>query len=213
MKRVIVALMLAVVFAGTAGCQKAKSSTRVSTGGRAGGLAAGATTTPSGVSLTAAVKSVSADFELAVQDVLEATMPRDYVGRVSGAASDGTGVFLGGKVTASNGGPISVANGVQSIAQNSELLLVVYDSFYAQAGLDPIPPIYLRSASGAISGNSVDIKFSDSYGFIRLVGQFDRDRIVADVYYETTRTYDGKVGWNGKLGRAEIPTCSFFRCN
>lgn len=218
MKQLMVGLMLAVAFSGLAGCQKAKSSTRVSTGaGRSGGVQAGQTTTPSGVSLTAAVKTNSSqsDFELAIQDIIESILPRDYVGSVSSAATDGTGVFLGGRVTLANGGPISqVTNGNQSIASNSELLFVVFDSFYTKNGLDPIPPIYLKQATGTISGNYADIKFYDGYGFIRLVGQFDSNNFIAEVYYQTDKTYDGKAsGWNGKLGVATIPKCSFFRCN
>ncbi|RYZ66382.1 MAG: hypothetical protein EOP05_19215 [Proteobacteria bacterium] len=218
MKRVVVVLMLALGFAGISGCQKAKNSTRVSTGSnvRSGGIAPGSTTTPSGIQLTKEANVTTTDsqesFQLGVGDLLEGQVARDYVGAVSRSASDGTGVFIGGKVELENGQRIGVSNGVVSVAANSELLIAVYDSYYTQQGLDPIPPIYLKKASGMVNGNSADITFSDAYGTIRLFGQFNNQTFEGTFSYDTLRTFDGKKGWNGTLGRFKIPTCSIFRC-
>lgn len=214
MKRVVVLLLIAVAFAG---CQKPKESTRVSVGGnvRSNGLPAGSTSTPSGIQLNAAVTSSTAyqnDFQEGVRDLLEAQVPRDYVGSVSADASNGTGVYIGGRVELMNGQRIGAMNGVASIAPNSELLVTVFDSFYTQQNLDPIPPIYFKQATGSISGNYVTIKFYDSYGYVEMVGQYDSSNFRGDFKYKTERTHDGQPGWSGTLGSFSVPTCSFFRC-
>lgn len=218
MKRVVAVLALALAFVGSTGCQKAKNSTRVSTGSnvRSGGIAPGSTTTPSGIQLNASVTTTQysqADFQLGVEDLLEAQVAREFVGPVSRDARDGTGVFFGGKVELANGQKLGVSNGVINIAPNSEILVSVFDSYYTQQNLDPIPPIYLRQATGQISGNNVNITFSDSYGTITLRGTFSSSTFTGTFAYQTLRTHDGQQGYHGDLGNFSVETCKFFRCN
>ena len=205
-------LMVAVI-----GCQKAPTESRIGTSGaRSGGLAPGATTTASGITLNGLVTddpSNQSKFEQSVRDFLAATIKAEDIGSVSSQGANQTGVLVGGKVELQNGQSLAALGyGRADITPTSELLVAVYDKFQDQTNLAPLPPVYLKQSSGYVSGNNVYMDFSDNYGKVHLEGTYDRNIAKLTFTFSTNRTLDGSQPYSGTLGVLSVPTCQFFRC-
>lgn len=215
MKRALTLLIAALA---AVSCAKGPSSERIgSSAARSGGAAPGATTTASGITLNGIVHTDAQNqtlFQQAVGDFMEAVIDPQYIGYVSATGDQQTGVLAGGLIKLSNGAGVTVGTTQASIDPSSELFISVYDKFADQTNLAPLPPIYFHgtAASGTVSGNTVNIKFQDTYGWVQLQGQFDSQKANLTFTFETTRTWDGRTGYGGTLGTLTVPTCQFFRC-
>lgn len=154
------------------------------------------------------------DFNHSVRDFLGASIPKEYIGYVSARAENNTGVFIGGQVDLANGqGLRSIVGSRMEITPSSRLVVAVYDYWPNQSGVEPIPPVYFTSSSGYVSGNSAELMFRDSYGYVKLSGQFNDQVFAGTISYYNERNHDGSRQSQPRvLGNFELPTCQFFRC-
>ncbi len=210
----VVALMLAAV--SLAACSKEEGATPITgRNGQAISVAAAA-----GISLNGwvIVEASQQDmFQDAVSGLIEAAMAPEYLGFVSGRASGGTGVFMGGKVELQTGILNTSNNAQTNIRTDSKLLIAIYDEFTGRpdASGKTVEPIsrYLTQASGYVQGNRAYLKFTDALGSIEFDGTFDAKTFEGEVTYDNVKRYDGQgTGAAGNLGWVQVPTCQFFRC-
>ena len=208
MKRFFGLIILAVA---VAGCQKAPDSTRI---GSAGTMTPDQAVAATGVQINGVVTNLdvsASDFTEGAKDFMEWIISRDYVGDVSRTGGD-SGFFVGGRLEMANGQPLSTFNGRSDIAQNSKLLVAVYDKIPNQQNLSPLPARVFTRASGTIAGNNIYVTFSDDYGTVTLDGSYDDNVAVMKLTYDNSRNYQGHQGHAGKLGVLKVPKCQFFRC-
>lgn len=211
----VVALLLAAV--SLVGCSKEEGATPImGRNGQAISIAAAAGITLNGwVIVDASQQDL---FQDAVTGFVEAVMPAEYLGFVSGRASGGTGMFLGGKVELQTGILSATASNPQTnIRSDSKLLIAIYDEFTGRpdASGKTVEPIsrYLTQSSGYVQGNRAYLKFTDSLGSVEIDGTFDSNTFEGTVSYDNTRRHDGQgEGAAGNLGWVQVPTCQFFRC-
>jgi hypothetical protein len=211
----VVALLLATL--SLAACSKEEGATPImGRNGQAISVAAAA-----GISLNGwvIVDAPQQDlFQDAVTGFIEAVMPAEYLGFVSGRASGGTGFFLGGKVELQSGILSATASNPQTnVRTDSKLLVAIYDEFTGRpdASGKTVEPIsrYLTQASGYVQGNRAILKFTDSLGSIEIDGTFNSNTFEGTVSYDNVRRHDGQgEGAAGNLGWIQVPTCQFFRC-
>jgi len=212
----VVALLLATL--SLAGCSKEEGATPIvgRNGQAISAAAAGGITTLNGwVIVDASQQDL---FQDAVTGFVEAFMPAEYLGFVSGRASGGTGFFVGGKVELQTGILSATATNPQTnVRTDSKLLVAIYDEFTGRpdASGKNVEPIarYLSQASGYVQGNRAYLKFTDSLGSIEIDGTFDANTFEGTVSYDNIRRHDGQgEGAAGNLGWVQVPTCQFFRC-
>lgn len=217
LKRFAALVMVAVTIAG---CQKAPESTPIRGGGtapRANGEAPGQTVTQNGIVVNGVVYSDNETFfNEMLKEFMAGSVDPQYVGWVSAMAQNNTGVFIGGRVTTANGGPIQATNNAQvQINPSSELYVMVYDYVPNQQNVPPLPPTYFKQLDASqsyINGNQAKLVFYDSRGFVEMKGQFDGQYFKGDFYFDTQVTWNGQLGGAGRLGWFQVPTCQFFRC-
>lgn len=210
----VVALMLATL--SLVACGKEQGATPImGRSGQAISVAAAA-----GISLNGWViveTSQQDAFQDAVSGLIEAAMAPEYLGFVSGRASGGTGVFLGGKIELQTGILNTSTNPQTNIRTDSKLLLAVYDEFSGRPDstgkvVEPISR-YLTQSSGYVQGNRAYLKFTDALGSIEIDGTFDANTFEGTMSYDNVKRYDGQgAGAAGNLGWVQVPTCQFFRC-
>ncbi|MBN8541394.1 MAG: hypothetical protein J0L82_13460 [Deltaproteobacteria bacterium] len=211
----VVALLLATL--SLAACSKEEGSTPImGRNGQAINIAAAA-----GISLNGWVivdASQQDLFQDAVTGFVEAAMPAEYLGYVSGRATGGTGFFVGGKVELQTGILSATASNPQTnVRLDSKLLVGIYDEFTGRpdASGKVVEPIsrYLTQSSGYVQGNRAILKFTDSLGSIEIDGTFDSNTFEGTVTYDNLRRHDGQgEGAAGNIGWIQVPTCQFFRC-
>jgi len=224
MKNWLVLMMVVLAVAGS-GCQKKKDTPINNAGGRGGRAGTQGVNTQAGELQGRIVRVQNwsdADFQYTVKGFLNASLPEDYVGYVSGETqSNGqTGIWFGGRVTPSNG-RVSATGQNQNLSINSasHILIMVYDEFVGRTDSSgqkiPAVPIYLTNGTGSISGSRAQLRFSDSRGQVTLEGEMFSDGMFEGlIRYDNQVKYDGqRPGAEGDLGYFAIRTCAFFVCN
>jgi hypothetical protein len=213
----VVALFLATVSLAACGKKEEGATPIVGRNGQAiSAAAAGGITSLNGWVRVEASEQDS--FQDALTGLIEAVLPPEYLGFVSGRATGGTGLFLGGKVELQTGILSATASNPQTnVRTDSKLLIAIYDEFTGRpdASGKNVEPIarYLSQASGYVQGNRAYLKFTDSLGSIEIDGTFDANTFAGTMTYDNIRRYDGQgQGAAGNLGWVEVPTCQFFRC-
>jgi hypothetical protein len=196
------------------GCQEANKGSvpvdsRVGYPRTTGGAPTGS---PVGISLNGIVVADSSrgqdqdDFNERVRDFMEASVEdRSYVGYVSGTPNDGTnsGVYIGGRVNVQG----------SSIDPRSQLVVAVFDAWPQEYGQVPaLPQPYFTQAEGVIQGNEAHLRFYDDSGWVEMIGTFDSNNFVGEIYYDVQRTATGQMGHAGLIGQFSVPTCQFFNC-
>jgi hypothetical protein len=153
------------------------------------------------------------EFTESVRGLYSMVLPEEYVGPVS--PTDGVRFF--GQVRAN--GPISQAvnSGMRLDISAGRLAIQARDQ-WGGSNVEPLPAIPYDNASGYISGNYAEIRFSNPRGAVLLRGQFNQQEFIGVVEYENSyqaNTGGAASGYGaaGTLGDFRVPTCQFFSCN
>lgn len=242
MKRSIYMMMVLAVMMGLTACGKPKKSERINSGrcsrggcangNNDGGKADTESTEPSsGETLWGQIHKGNAtqeQFYDGVEGLVSASINSfddpSELGYVSGDMNDSTGIWFWGDVNTKGGAKFN-ANSPQNIQLNladAELRIVVWDEYAGKADKNgnviPEYPIHIRGATrGSVNGNTVVIRFEDDYGYVELVGTYDKDTFSGTVDFKNTTFWDGELhgGYKGAAGRVgyfTVPTCGFFHC-
>ncbi|GEM_PF-1728905 len=139
-----------------------------------------------------------AEFSAAIKGLLSATLDEASIGSISST----NGVSMKGYVELDSAGKLQ--------STKSLIQIEVKDSYTGQStDGQVVPPITLSlpASEGFASGGQVQLMFRDSYGWVRLDGQYtDGGQFKGVLSYANT---NGKEGENISF---EIETCGFFRC-
>lgn len=215
MKRVFGLLLAAALLAG---CQRQNNSAPISsaTGLRFAANQATAYNTGSLPGRIYADPSQQAGFQQAAVGFLSTDVPPQYVGMVSAAGTGNSGIRFGGQVGLSSGSLRTYDGSYATLDPRSQIIIQVFDQANQYGQVPPIPPLRFSSASGMISGNQVQVTFSDTYGSVTLQGYINTPANTFDGY----ASYDNNVRWDGSspgsagnLGNFTVPLCNFFVCN
>lgn len=140
------------------------------------------------------------------------------VGAVSGDNGQSTGIRLAAYIPTQAPVQRNGSNSTTVVPQGSELLMVIWDSYSGQKDSTGAP-IYgfdfalSGSAAGTVSGNRVDVTFTDSYGKIRLTGDIFGEDFYGEVIYDNNKYFDGYTpGARSTLGFFYAKTCAIFKC-
>ncbi|MBL7689840.1 MAG: hypothetical protein JNJ49_17525 [Bdellovibrionaceae bacterium] len=199
------------------GCTKQDGATPITTSGR-GVSPTGSAALANGRTLNGWVFSPGNQdlFQEAVVGLVDAKAPADYVGFVS-ADANGTGVFIAGKVELQSGALNVSSSTRMNVRSDSALVIAVYDEYTGRTAQDgkKVEPFAFdyNQASGTVSGNTVNLRFTGATGTVTMDGSFNSNVFRGTISYDNSVRYDGtRPGAAGTLGDFEVPTCQFFRC-
>lgn len=157
--------------------------------------------------------SYQSQFQDVVVGLLSTHVRPEYIGFVSANGQNNSGVTFGGQITLTNG---SILNGMGGTIANTSRLAVQVRDYAPQSPDVPAFLIQLTNAQGLVSGNFVEVTFSDAYGAIMLRGQINtlQRTFTGTMSYDNNVLHDGsRPGAAGTLGDFQIPLCSIFVCN
>lgn len=158
-----------------------------------------------GFSLTAG------SFEDRVKALLSATINPSEVGTISAGPSDSTGVRFTGTIKVETNGQVTLSA--------TKIKILVYDSYvlnsqFASDGkkFEPIPIEFTSAAEGRFdSTGSGFVLFRDSYGEIRLDGQYDNQYFKGTVSFRNTQSVLGGTAAQGTLGQFYVARCGIIQ--
>ncbi len=216
MKMLLIVLMVAsTALVGCGKKQSGKAPINQARGSRSGGIQ-GDQVNSSGVLDGALVRFSTwsnADFQNAVTDFLGASIPKEFIGQVSGDPNQSTGVVFGAQVQPTNNNYMNT-----TLSSNGHILVAVYDSFTGQKDAEgnTIPPmaVYLQGISGNIQNNVLRAQASDAYGVLHIVGNINGSTMTGNIWYDNYQNANGgSPVTNADIGGFQVPTCSILVCN
>lgn len=200
-----------------AGCQKNEESTPLASRAFGPRGSIGSMYGVNSGSLTGRVYSdpnYQQEFQDAVTGFLSTDVNPQYVGLVSAAGQNNSGVFIAGRVVLSSGSLRSFSGAYADVNPNSSFTIQVRDYSSQYPNAPALPPFTFSRAQGMIQGNQAQITFGDNYGSVTLTGVINQNTFDGEITFDNSVTFDGsRPGAAGTLGNFSIPTCSFFSCN
>lgn len=147
-------------------------------------------------------------FEQRVKDLLSAYLQPSEVGSVS-AYQSSPGVWFSGAVKLDASGNV--------VAQNSNVMIEVKDSYYNMNPQNPIQMKFSQASGATISGQfntstgvgSLILK--DNYGQIKFDGTISAEKFSGTVSFQNSQTVTGGAPASGTLGQFWVNTCGFLQ--